>query len=85
MFGGVLLKVDSRQLGVLFGETLYFKITDSEFQADLKKQGSQQFTYTRNDKKDPVIIKNWWSVPESALDNSEALVSLAERVLSQIK
>lgn len=83
MFGGVLLEVDSRQLGVLFGETVYFKVTHPLLQASFETQGSEQFTYTRDDKKDPIIIKNWWSVPESALDNSEAMVALAIKVLDQ--
>ena len=29
MFGGVLLKVRDKQLGVLFGDTVYFKVTDA--------------------------------------------------------
>ena len=83
MFGGVLLKVGDTQLGVLFGDTLYFKVVDSALQKQYKESGSKQFTYTRKDKKDPVIIKNWWSVPESAMDNSDELVQLAEDVLEQ--
>lgn len=83
MFGGVLLKVEGKQLGVLFGDTLYFKVTDLALQEKYKKEGSKQFTYTRKDKKDPVIIKNWWSVPENAMDSSEEIVHLAEEVLEQ--
>jgi len=83
MFGGVLLKVEGKQLGVLFSDTVYFKITDKKLQESYKNEGSKQFTYTRNDKKDPVVIKNWWSVPERAMDNSEEIVQLAEEVLGQ--
>ena len=83
MFGGVLLKVNGVQLGVLFGETLYFKVKDQELQAKYKAGGSKQFSYTRKDKADPVIIKNWWSVPEKALDNGEEMVRLAEEVINQ--
>lgn len=83
MFGGVLLKVKGRQLGVILDEVMYFKVTDLDLQEQYKKKGSVQFTYTRKDKKDPVIIKNWWSVPENALDNGEEMVRLAEEVLSQ--
>lgn len=85
MFGGVLLKVRNRQLGVLFGDTLYFKVTDKELQEQYRKEGSKQFTYTREDKKEPVVIKNWWSVPDSAMDRSEELVQLAEQALEQQK
>lgn len=85
MFGGVLLKVRDKQLGVLFGDTVYFKVTDASLQNRYKSEGSKQFTYTRKDKKDPVIIKNWWSVPDRAMDNSEEFVKLAEEVLEQKK
>ena len=85
MFGGVLLKVGDRQLGVLFRGTVYFKVTDDLLQKRYKSEGSKQFTYTRKDKKDPIVIKNWWSVPDSAMDNSEEFVQLAEEVLEQKK
>lgn len=85
MFGGVLLKVEDRQLGVLFGDTVYFKVTETKLQERYKNEGSKQFTYTRKDKKDPVVIKNWWSVPDRAMDNSEEIVQLAEEVLEQQK
>lgn len=85
MFSGILLKVDGKQLGILFSETMYFKVTDEALQAEYKKKGSTQFSYTRKDKKDPVVIKNWWSVPEDALDSGEDLVILAEAVLQQEK
>ena len=85
MFGGVLLKVDEKQLGVLFGDTVYFKVVDKKLQERYKDEGSKQFTYIRKDKKDPVIIKNWWSVPDRVMDNSEEMVQLAEEVLKQRK
>lgn len=85
MFGGALLKVDGKQLGVVFGETLYLKVKDLRLQERYVKDGSKQFTYTRKDKKDPVVIKNWWSVPDNAMDNSEEMVRLAEEVLYQKK
>lgn len=82
MFGGVLLKVKGQQLGVIFQDALYFKVIDEDTQKKYKKNGSKQFTYTRKDKKDPVIIKNWWSVLESAMDSGEEIVTLATEVLS---
>jgi len=85
MFGGVLMKVNGKQLGVLFGDTVYFKVINKTTQEQYKAQGSRQFTYTRNDKKDPVIIRNWWSVPGSAMDNSDEIVKLAKKVLEQQK
>lgn len=77
MFSGVLLKMEGRQLGILFSETLYFRVTDDDLQEEYAKRGSTQFSYTRKDKKDSVIIKNWWSVPDEAMDNGEEMVRLA--------
>lgn len=84
MFGGVLLKVKGRQLGVLFSETVYFKVTDAKLQERYSNEGSKQFTYTRRDKKDPVVIKNWWTVPDRAMDSSDEMVQLAQEVLEQL-
>ena len=81
MFSGVLLKVEGAQLGILFAETLYFKVTDATLQEEYRKNGSTQFSYTRKDKKDPIVINNWWSVPDEAMDNGKLLVSLAREVL----
>ena len=85
MFGGVLLEVGGKQLGVVISDTVYFKVTDAKLQGRYKNEGSKQFTYTRKDKKDPVVIKNWWSVPDSAMDSSEEMVQLGEEVLEQVK
>ena len=82
MFSGVLLKVDGVQLGILFSETLYFKVTDLELQQEYREKGSVQFTYTRKDKVTPVVIKNWWSVPDEAVDSGEELVRLAQEILA---
>lgn len=81
MFGGVLLKLQGKQLGIIIEDTLYFKVINSEVQKRYKSEGSEQFSYTRKDKKDPVIIKNWWSVPEESVENSEELIVLAQEVL----
>ncbi len=81
MFGGTIFKHKGKQLGVLFSHTLYLKITDIELQKRYILEGSVQFSYTRKDKETPVAIKNWWSVPEYAMDNGDELVRLAEEIL----
>lgn len=83
MFGGVLLKVNNKQLGVIIMDTLYFKVKEPELLEKFKSLDSEQFTYSRKDREEPVIIKNWWSVPEEFLENSEQLNSLAYEVLLQ--
>ena len=81
MFGGALLKVQNKQLGIIIEDQLYFKVTNSEVQKRYESEGSKQFSYTRKDKKDPVVIKNWWSVPEDVIESGSQLVDLAEEVL----
>lgn len=83
MFGGVLLKINHTQLGVIIEDVLYFNVKELELQTKLEDMGSEQFTYTRKDKKDPVVIRNWWSVPEETLEDKDEIVSLADTVLSQ--
>ena len=83
MFSGVLLKVDTAQLGVIIEDILYFKVIDPDLQTKLKDMGSLQFSYTRKDKAKPVVIKHWWSVPEEILEDRDRLVDLANIVLMQ--
>ena len=83
MFGGVLLKVDNKQLGVIIADVLYFKIKEPELRERFEKMGSEQFLYARKEAVGPVVIKNWWSVPEEMLENKNALVGLAYEVLLQ--
>ncbi len=83
MFGGVLLKVNNKQLGVIINDTLYFKAKEPELQKKFEEMDSEQFQYTRKDKEEPVLIKNWWSTPEEFLENREELVALAHEVLLQ--
>lgn len=83
MFGGALLKVEGKQLGVILLDTLYFKVVDPELQEKWKAMGSSQFIYTRKDKTKPVVIQNWWQVPDAYMDDEQGLVELAEVVLEQ--
>ena len=84
MFGGMLFKIDGKQLGMIIADTLYFKVTNRELQKRYAQEGSVQFSYTRKDKKDPVVIKNWWSVPEDALEDGEALCELGREDLGGV-
>ncbi len=85
MFSGVLLKVNNKQLGIIIMDTLYFKVKESELQRQFEAMDSEQFSYTRKDRETPVIIKNWWSVPEESLENRDEIVALAHAVLLQGK
>ncbi len=83
MFGGVLLKVDNKQLGVIIMDTLYFKAKEPELQKRFEEMDSEQFEYNRKDRDEPVVSKNWWSVPEEVLENREKVVALAYDILLQ--
>ena len=84
MFGGVLLKVDDVQLGIILGsDVLYFKVTDKKLQGKFQSEGSEQFSYFKEKSGKTVIIKNWWSVPDKYMDNSEEINILAQEILGQ--
>lgn len=83
MFGGILLKVENKQLGVILKNTLYFKVKETELQQKFEKMDSERFTYERTDREDPVVIQSWWSVPEEVLEDRQAVVALAHEVLLQ--
>jgi len=85
MFGGVLLKVNNKQLGIVINDTLYFKVKEPELQQKFIDLESEQFEYERNNREEPVVILNWWSVPPESLENREELVGLAYEVLLQGK
>jgi len=85
MFGGVLLKVDNKQLGVIIKDTLYFKVKETELQEKFKELDSEQFEYEKENVAEPVVVKNWWSVPAETIENREELVGLAYEVLLQGK
>ncbi len=83
MFGGVLLKVEGRQLGIIFKDVLYFKVTDKILQEKFETEDSKQFVYTKKTNLKPIIIKNWWSAPDGIMDDSTSMVEFAELVLDQ--
>ncbi len=70
-------------MGIIFENVLYFKITTNDLQEKFKNEGSKQFNYTKKNKPEPVVIKNWWSAPDRVIDDSDAMVELVELVLEQ--
>ena len=83
MFGGTLLELGGKQLGIIINGTLYFRVTNPSMQKQYKQSGSVQFSYTRKDKNKPIVIKNWWSVPEDAIDDTKELKRLAKEIFNQ--
>jgi len=83
MFGGVLLKVDNKQLGVIIDDVLYFKVKEPELHRKFSQMESDPFEYDRKDWESPVRIRTWWSVPEEILEDPRQVVALAYEVLLQ--
>ena len=83
MFGGILLKVDNKQLGVIIDGILYFKVKEPELHRKFAQMDSDPFEYDRKDRESPVRIRTWWSVPDEVLEDRQQLVALAYEVLLQ--
>ena len=78
MFGGTLLKHRGKQLGIVMGDILYFRISE-KLQDKYKSHGSKPFQYRK--KTGLVTVKAYWSVPDDVIEDREALVAWAEEVL----
>jgi TfoX/Sxy family transcriptional regulator of competence genes len=83
LFSGVSLAIEGQKFGIICEDTLYLIIIDMKLQNRYKSEGSSQFAYTRKDKDNPIIIKNWWSVPDYALEQDGALERLVREALLQ--
>jgi len=83
MFGGVLLKIDNKQLGIIIDGTLYFKVKEPELHRKFTQMESDPYEYDRKDRESPVRIRTWWSVPDEVLEDKRQLVGLAYEVLLQ--
>jgi len=84
-FGGVMLKVNNKQLGVIIAGTLYFKVKEPELQERFEKLDSYQYEYIAEGEEEPVVVKSLWSVPMESLENKRKVVGLAYEVLLQGK
>ncbi|MFT5831855.1 MAG: DNA transformation protein [Candidatus Paceibacteria bacterium] len=83
MFGGVMLKIDNKQLGIIIDDVLYFKVKEPELHRKFTLMESDPFEYDRKDRENPVRIRTWWSIPDEVLEDSDQLVGLAYEVLLQ--
>ncbi len=78
LFSGVLLKHHKKQLGVIWQDTLYFRVPE-HLQAKYKNLGSEPFQYTK--KTGMVTVNAYWTVPTHVLDDSEQLLLWAKEIL----
>lgn len=78
MFGGALLKHKGKQLGIIMGDALYFRVPQ-ELQEKYRSRGSEPFRYSK--KTGVVTVNAYWSVPDEVIEDKEALIAWAEEVL----
>ena len=77
MFGGWGLYLDGRMCALVADGQLYLK-TDATTRPAFEAAGCAPFVYTGQDKP---ITMSYWSVPEDALESSEAMAPWARRAL----
>jgi DNA transformation protein len=75
MFSGIGLYCGELFFGLIFSDTLYFKVDDSN-RADYQERGMSQF---RPYAKRSQVSLNYYEVPIEALEDSEQLVAWARK------
>ena len=73
MFGGWGVYLDDVMFGLIAGDTLFFKVDNSN-REEFEAAGSQPFVYTG---KNRPITMSYYETPVDALDDREALQELA--------
>ncbi len=74
-FGGVALLLDGIQFGFYVRSELHFRVDDGN-RAEFEKSGSVPFQYSHANGK-IIIVKSFYTVPDSALDDRHELCRLA--------
>ncbi|HYV48164.1 MAG TPA: TfoX/Sxy family protein [Myxococcaceae bacterium] len=68
MFGGYGLSLDGVSIGLIADDRLYLRVDDTS-RPEFEKAGSAPFIYPS--KNGPMMMKNYWAIPEDAVDDSE--------------
>lgn len=77
MFGGWGIYLDGRMCGLVADGQLYLK-TDAATRVDFEAAGCAPFVYIGQE---APITMSYWSVPDEALESSEAMAPWARRAL----
>lgn len=80
MFGGAGLYADGVFFGLVDRGEIFLK-ADPESEPLFAAAGSRRFEYSRRDRDEPMRLA-FWTLPEEALDNSEAALDWARRALA---
>ena len=81
MFGGAGVLHRGRMIGIVAGDTLYFRVGPAS-EAQYRAAGSGPFVYQT--KKGPKTMAAYWRVPAAALDEPDELVRLARAALADL-
>lgn len=76
MFGGMGIYLDDMMFGVVFGETLYFKVDDRN-RVDYEDEGMEPFTFEMRSGK--IGSFSYYEVPERLYDDAEELIEWARK------
>ena len=78
MFGGAGIYADGVMFALIDDETIFIKADDA-LKAELERQGSVAWTYSRDGREHEM---GYWRLPESALDDPEEATALGRRALA---
>ena len=82
MFGGSGVYLDDLMFGVIFGETLYFKVDDRN-RADYEAEDMGPFTFEM--KNGDIGQLHYYEVPERLYDDADELVEWARKSIDVMK
>lgn len=71
MFGGYGLSLDGISIGLIDEDRLYLRV-DEQTRPQFEAAGSTVFVY--QSKKGPMPMKNYWAIPEEAVDDPDQAV-----------
>lgn len=82
MFGGAGVYLDDLMFGLIFDETLYFKVDDRN-RADFEAEDKGPFTYEMNDGSTGSL--HYYEVPERLYDDPDELVQWARKAMDVMR
>jgi len=82
MFGGAGVYLDDLMFGLIFDETLYFKVDDRN-RADFEAEDKGPFTYEMSDGSTGAL--HYYEVPERLYDDPDELVQWARKALEVMR
>ena len=78
-FGGEGIYAGDVMIGMVFGDTIYFKTDDSSIKS-FRREGSRPFTFTKRGTE--VIETTWFSLPDRLYDDPEELAHWAREAFN---